>query len=130
MRLGREAGFVGASGFHFLQARFDEVDEEALRVDASDLHITVRIAVEDELIRDVIREAAVERGSGCGELRGDEFAFLREGFQCVEGVAVVRESLVQFADEGAHFGNEFDEAFGNENGSEFFAVGRAVGDGV
>ena len=80
MRLGREAGFVGACGFHFLQARFDEVDEEALGVDAGDLHIAMRIAVEDELVRDVIRQAAIERGCGCCELGCDEFAFLRECF--------------------------------------------------
>ena len=130
MRLGREAGFVGAGGFHFLQARFDEVDEEALGVDAGDLHIAVGIAVEDELVRDVIRQAAVERGGGWGELGCDEFAFLRERFQGVEGIAVVGEGVVEFADERAHFRNEFDEAFGNENGSELFAVRRAVCDGI
>jgi hypothetical protein len=40
----------------------------------------VGIAVEDELVRDVILQAAVDRGGCCCELGGDEFAFLREGF--------------------------------------------------
>lgn len=99
-------------------------------VDAGDLHIAVGIAVEDELVRDVIRQAAVERSGGCGELGGDELAFLRECFQGVESVAVVGEGFVQLADEGAHFGDEFNEALGNEDGAELFAVRGAVGDGL
>ncbi len=43
---------------------------------------------------------------------------------------MVGECFVEFADEDSHFGNEFDQAFRNEDCSEFFAVGGALGDGV
>ncbi|MEN9470538.1 MAG: hypothetical protein RL630_2271, partial [Verrucomicrobiota bacterium] len=43
---------------------------------------------------------------------------------------MVGEGFVKFADEDSHFGDEFDQTFGNEDGSEFFAVGGALDDGV
>ena len=43
---------------------------------------------------------------------------------------MVGEGFVQLADEGAHFGDEFNEALGNEDGAELLAVRGAVGDGL
>ena len=127
---GSETAFISAGRLEVVQAGFHKVDEEALGIDAGDLDIAVRVAVEDELVGDVVGEGFVEAGGGSGEFFGDEGALGGEVGQGVEGIAVVGECFVEFADEDSHFGNEFDQTFGNEDGSEFFAVGGALGDGV
>jgi hypothetical protein len=76
----------------------------------------------------VIRQAPIQRGCGSGKLGGDKFALSRECFQGIESVAVVGKGFVQFADEGSHLGNEFDEAFRDQNCAEFFTICCAVGD--
>ena len=130
MRLRREATLEFSGGFHFLEAGFDEVDEEALSIDAGDLDVAVRVTVEDELIGNIVRQAAVKRGSGGGKFTANEFPFLRERVQRVECIGVVREKLIEFAHQRTHLRHKFDEAFWNKNRAEFFSIGRAEGNGV
>ena len=59
---GSETAFVSAGRLEVFQAGFHEVDEEALGIDAGDLDIAVRVAVEDELVGDVVGEGFVEAG--------------------------------------------------------------------
>ncbi|MEN9470539.1 MAG: hypothetical protein RL630_2272 [Verrucomicrobiota bacterium] len=59
---GGETPFVCASRFEVLQAGFHEVDEKALGIDAGYLDIAVRVAVEDELVGDVVGQGFVEAG--------------------------------------------------------------------
>ena len=87
------------------------------------------VAVEGELTGHAFGEGCEYVGVFLGEVFEDEFT-LCGGVEGCELLGVACEHVVEFGDEVFHRGDEFDEAFGDEDDTEVVAVLGAAGHGV
>ena len=122
---GREFAVVLSGGTHFLEATAYHLAEKLLGLDERNLNVSVGVAVEGELTGYAKGQRSVNLGILLGEVVKNELALVF----CRKFVEFGRfgQKVVELGYEVFHSGNELDETFGNQHGTEVVAVGSAGG---
>ena len=120
---GCELTFVLAVGFEDSQTFLNHLDEQFLGLYLRNHHVSVRVAVERELLGDTFRQRAEELAGSRGQFGLHVLTF---GIVAVEGneLLVGSKHVVEFLNEDAHGGDELDEAFRDKDGTEIKACVR------
>ena len=104
------------------QFSFDQFDEELFGFDERNLNVSVGVAVIGELELDRFGERCKDSLEVCGETVEDEFDLFIFCFDGGEVFTFFCEEVIEFGNEFLHFGDEFDETFGDQDNTEVFFV--------
>ena len=116
-----------------LDVGFDHRDEQFFRLDLGDLDVAVRVAVAEQLGLHKRRQRLEDGEIVALQMGFDEFdlrVHVRQRVELVAQFGAFRHGVVQFGDQRIQFGNEFDQAFGNQHDAEVQLLGGAFDDEI
>ena len=120
-----ELAFVHAVGFQLCQALANHLNEQFLCLDLTYHHISVRVAVERQLLCNPLRQRT-EQFARCGsQHRLHVLAFRVVALQRSKFL-VLRQHVVQLLYQHTHSGDELNKSLGDEHGTEVQSGVRTV----
>jgi len=128
---GGELAVVGACGLACLQVSGNHCGEQLLGLDEGHLHVTVGVALQEELLLDGLGKDGEHCHGFLGQACLDEGVLSLPGGKCVELLGLLPcQQLVDLCDQLGELGNELNDALGDDGNAEVPALCGTGSNGV